>query len=62
MNMMAADKDIATRLVESTMFEILMAVSKLEGEESKGAKECALKALESAKQWKLIKENKDGSK
>lgn len=59
MNMMAADKDIATRLVESTMFEILMAVSKIDDEEErKGARDCALKALQSAKEWKLIKENK----
>jgi len=53
---MCADKEIATKLVESDMLEILMAVSKLGDIEParKGAAEIAAAALLQAEQWKII--------
>ena len=59
MNMVAADKEIAQAIVESTMMEILMALSMLEEPDRQGARQCAQKALESAVEWELIKPNKE---
>ena len=54
-NLMSADKDIAQRLVESTMLELLMAIAIIEEPERQKAKECAEGALDKAVEWGLIK-------
>ena len=53
-NLMAADREIAQRLVESNVLEVLMAVSKLEEPGRQLAQECAKQALDSAVEWGLI--------
>lgn len=53
-NMMSADKEVATRLVESNMLEVLMAISKITEPERKAAVELANSALKKAEEWKLI--------
>jgi hypothetical protein len=54
-NLMAANKEIAERLVSSNMLEVLMAVSKLTEPERKAASELADQALRKAEEWNLIK-------
>ena len=49
-----ADKEIATRIVESTMMEILMALTLVEEPERQATTNCAKKALEAAVEWSLI--------
>lgn len=61
-NMMAASKDIAQRLVESSMLELLMALAKLEEPEKQKTKECAENALAKAVEWELIKPKGDTAK
>lgn len=53
-NLMCADKEIATRLVESEMMEVLMAVSKLDDPQRKEASKIAEKTLEKAEEWGLV--------
>ncbi|ELU01701.1 hypothetical protein CAPTEDRAFT_110839, partial [Capitella teleta] len=60
LGMMCADKDLAHKLVESDLLEVLMAVSRLEDPARKMAKQCAVQALERAVEWGLIKANPDG--
>ncbi|ESO08016.1 hypothetical protein HELRODRAFT_110263 [Helobdella robusta] len=59
-NMMCADKEMATRLVESNMLEVLMAVSKLDEPERKNARQMAEKALKQAEEWGLVTHVADG--
>lgn len=54
-NMMAADKELAERLVNSSMLEVLMAVSKLNDPERKAASDLAEQALRKAEEWSLVK-------
>jgi predicted RNA-binding protein YlxR (DUF448 family) len=53
-NLMAAEKSIAQRLVESTALEVLMAVSRLDDPERQQAQQAAKRALASAVEWGLI--------
>lgn len=55
------DKQIATRLVESEMMEVLMAVSKLDDPQRKEASRIAEKTLEKAEEWGLV-QHVDGAK
>ena len=47
-------KQIATRLVESDMMEVLMAVSKLDDPQRKEASKIAEKTLKKAEEWGLV--------
>nr|XP_033331369.1 protein unc-45 homolog B [Megalopta genalis]XP_033331370.1 protein unc-45 homolog B [Megalopta genalis] len=55
LNMMKSTKDVAARLIETDVMEILMALTKNESAENKKIKELASSALEAAAEWKLIK-------
>ncbi|KAK7091996.1 hypothetical protein V1264_009607 [Littorina saxatilis] len=55
MNLMADSKDIATKLVQSQVLEILMAITKLEGPQYVEIRKCAQAALDLAKDHGLIK-------
>ena len=54
-NLMQCDKEFCDEVVSSQLFEVLMAISKVEGEEHRGAKECAQSALEAAATHGLVK-------
>ncbi|XP_048589916.1 protein unc-45 homolog A isoform X3 [Nematostella vectensis] len=54
-NMMAANKDIATKLVESEVLEILMVLSRDTSSEMEKIRACAMRALDKAVEWELIK-------
>lgn len=47
-NLMECSKEFSDLVVSSQLFEVLMAISKVEGEENRGAKECAESALAAA--------------
>ncbi|KAJ1520262.1 hypothetical protein ONE63_004467 [Megalurothrips usitatus] len=53
-NLMQSCKEVAERLIETDIMEILMALSLLEDGDEK-VKKFALEALKSAEEWKLIK-------
>ena len=57
MNMMASCKEVAAKLVESTLFEVLLALSQLEEPAKAKVKDCASKALKFAAEYELIKAN-----
>ncbi|XP_076249019.1 unc-45 myosin chaperone [Calliopsis andreniformis] len=59
-NMIKSTKDVAARLIETDVMEILMALSKSDTVEHKKIKEIAAKALESAAEWKLIRSTEEG--
>lgn len=54
-NMMNSTKDVAARLIETDVMEILMALSKNDNIENKKIKELASNALEAAAKWELIR-------
>ncbi|KAL8594973.1 hypothetical protein ACOMHN_038770 [Nucella lapillus] len=54
MNLMATDEEIATMLVQSQVLEILMAITKLEGEEMEEVRQSAQSTLDTAVQHGLI--------
>ncbi|XP_055959152.1 protein unc-45 homolog B isoform X2 [Patella vulgata] len=54
-NMMCANKEIAEKIVESPLFEILMAVTKIDLPDRKKAKECCEEALNKAVEYGLVK-------
>ncbi|XP_076278905.1 protein unc-45 homolog B-like [Lasioglossum baleicum] len=54
-NMIKSTKDVAARLIETDVMEILMALTKNDTAENKKIKEIASSALEAAAKWKLIK-------
>ncbi|EZA60054.1 hypothetical protein DMN91_008092 [Ooceraea biroi] len=58
LNMMRSTKDVAAKLIETDIMEILMALSKNDDVENK-VKGLASTALEAATKWKLIKKNVD---
>ncbi|RMX47151.1 hypothetical protein pdam_00016209 [Pocillopora damicornis] len=58
-NMISANKDIATKLIESEILEILMVFSKDNDPDMSMVKACAERALETAVELNLIKENDD---
>lgn len=47
-NMMESSKDVTQEIVSSQLFEILMAITKLEGEQNQGSRTCAEAALKTA--------------
>ncbi|XP_071639799.1 protein unc-45 homolog B-like [Temnothorax longispinosus] len=56
LNMMRSTKDVAAKLIETDIMELLMALSKNDTQK-KEIKELASSALEAATEWKLIKKN-----
>ncbi|XP_072758351.1 protein unc-45 homolog B [Anoplolepis gracilipes] len=59
LNMMRSTKDVATKLIETDIMEILMALSKNDNMQNKKIKELASTALDAAAEWKLIEKNVD---
>ncbi|XP_065053544.1 protein unc-45 homolog B-like [Rhopilema esculentum] len=57
-NMLESSKDVAEKLIEGEVFEILLALMQVEGEGTKSVKEHAKRGLKAAQHWGLIKENK----
>ncbi|XP_014479651.1 PREDICTED: protein unc-45 homolog B [Dinoponera quadriceps] len=62
LNMMKSTKDVAARLIDTDIMEILMALSKNENAQNESVhnekvKEMATAALDAAAEWKLIKRN-----
>ncbi|XP_033727362.1 LOW QUALITY PROTEIN: protein unc-45 homolog A-like [Pecten maximus] len=55
MNLMCADKDIAAKLVEGQLLEILMALSILDDPTRAESRKCVVTALEKAVEYELIK-------
>jgi hypothetical protein len=60
-NLIEADKEIAAKIVDSNMFEILMALSKLEESQRKAAATLAEEALKKAEDWHLVKHVKNST-
>lgn len=58
-NMIRAEKDIATNIIESEILEVLMVVSKFEDSEKAMLRECAEAALQKASEYELIKPTKE---
>ncbi|KAK4877862.1 hypothetical protein RN001_010368 [Aquatica leii] len=54
-NMMESSKDVAAKLIETNIMEILMALSKSENEQLPLTKDLAQEALKSAESWGIIK-------
>lgn len=52
--MMEISETLAKQVVDSQMFEVLMAISKLEGEKHAGSAKCAQSGLESAAKLGLV--------
>ena len=57
LNLMSASKDIAAQIVASSMFEVLLALSKIDVEGREQVKDIVSKALDKALEWELIKPN-----
>ncbi|XP_078050884.1 unc-45 myosin chaperone isoform X1 [Augochlora pura] len=55
LNMIKSNKDVAAKVIETDVMEILMALTKNESIENKKIKEIASSALEAAAEWKLIR-------
>lgn len=56
LNMIKSTKDVAAKVIETDVMEILMALTKSDTVQDKKIKELAAKALEAAAEWKLIRE------
>ena len=54
-NLMSASKDIAGQIVASQLFEVLMALSKLDDPKKADIKEIVENSLDKAVEWELIK-------
>ncbi|EFN75678.1 protein unc-45 homolog B [Harpegnathos saltator] len=59
LNMMGSTKDVASKLIDTDIMEILMALSKDENIQNPKIKEFATTALDAAAEWNLIKKNVD---
>lgn len=57
LNMMRSTKDVAAKLIETDIMELLMALSKNDNIQNEKIRELASTALEAAAEWKLIKKN-----
>lgn len=57
LNMMKSTKDVAAKLIETDIMELLMALSKSEYVQSEMIKDLISTTLEAAAEWKLIKRN-----
>lgn len=60
-NMMKSTKEVAFKLVETDIMEILMALTKSDTVEKQEVKKLAAEALEAASQWKVIEKCDDDS-
>jgi len=54
-SMMSSDQEVACRIVNSNLMEVLMAVSKLEEPERQASVKLAEQALKQAEEWHLIR-------
>jgi len=54
-NMMSSDVNVAARIMQTDLFEILMAISKMNDPERTKAQELAGQTLKEAEKWELIK-------
>ncbi|KAH9490560.1 Protein unc-45 B [Bulinus truncatus] len=61
LNIMSADKELASLIVQSPMLEILMAVAKQKDPKAEKATQAAQEALQKAVKYGLIKENEKGN-
>ncbi|KAG7212653.1 hypothetical protein KM043_012936 [Ampulex compressa] len=59
LNMMRSTKEVAAKLIDTDVMEILMALTKSETVQNKRVIEIASTALEAAAEWNLIKKNAD---
>lgn len=59
LNMIKSTKEVAAKLIETDIMEILMALSKNDNIQNKKIRELASTALDAAAEWKLIKKNVD---
>lgn len=59
LNMIKSTKEVAAKLIETDIMEILMALSKNDNIQNKKIRELASTALDAAAKWKLIKKNVD---
>lgn len=57
LNMMRSTKDVASKLIDTNIMEILMALSKNDNVQNEKIKNLAITALDVAAEWKLIKKN-----
>ncbi|XP_012233460.2 protein unc-45 homolog B [Linepithema humile] len=57
LNMIKSTKDVAAKLIETDIMEILMALSKNDNVQSEKVKELASTALDAAAKWNLIQKN-----
>ena len=60
MNILASDKEIASRVVGTQLLEIVMALARQEEPDRVAAKECAIRGLDSLVEWGLVQMTKDG--
>ncbi|KYM75847.1 Protein unc-45 like protein A [Atta colombica] len=59
LNMIRSTKDVAAKLIETDIMELLMALSKNDTMQNEKIRELASTALEAAAEWKLIKKNNE---
>lgn len=59
LNMISSTKDVAAKLIETDVMEILMALTKTEAVEESKIRELASAALDAAAKWDLIKKNEE---
>ncbi|XP_014221406.1 protein unc-45 homolog B [Trichogramma pretiosum] len=60
-NIMNCSKDVATRIVQTDIMEVLMALTKSELVENQKIKKLAMQALEAAAKWKLMEKCPESS-
>lgn len=58
-NLMSSTKEIAQKLVDTDLMELLMALTKSELVQSEKVKKLAVDALEAAAKWQIIQKNKE---
>jgi len=54
-NLMESNCELSQGVVSSQLFEVLLALSKVEGEEHSAVRKCSQSALEAAAKHKLVK-------
>ena len=59
LNMMKSTKEVATRVIETDIMEILMALTKSDTVQNKNIKQLAAEALEAAAKWELIRKSEN---
>lgn len=58
-NIISASKELAEKIIETDIMEILMAFTLIDDEEKKKIRDIAQEALDAAKRWKVIKSRDD---